>query len=103
MMQAEAENIVENEIDPRLEPGWKNALRGEFRAPYFRELKQFLLDEKKQGKTLYPPGQHIFSALDHTPFDKVRVVLLGQDPYHGPGQAHGLCFSVPHGMKPPPS
>ena len=67
------------------------------------QLRAFLLAEKQQGKVVYPPGQLIFNAFEHTPFDQVKVVILGQDPYHGPGQAHGLCFSVPEGVKPPPS
>ena len=103
MNQQDTENIAESEIDPKLEPGWKEVLLSQFRSPYFHDLKGFLQEEIRQGKVLYPPGHRIFSALDHTPFDNVRVVLLGQDPYHGPGQAHGLCFSVPLGVKPPPS
>jgi len=68
-----------------------------------KELRAFLAAEKAAGKTIYPPGKLIFNALNSTPFNKVRVVILGQDPYHGPGQAHGLCFSVPKGVRPPPS
>ncbi len=90
-------------IDPKLESSWKTALKEEFKKPYFFELKQFLLGEKKQGKVIYPPGPQIFSALDLTPLDKVRVVILGQDPYHGPNQAHGLCFSVKPPTPIPPS
>jgi len=86
-----------------MEAGWKNALKKEFLKDYFLRLRAFLHEEKQTGKTLYPPGSRIFSAFDHTPFDKVKVVILGQDPYHGPGQAHGLCFSVPDGIHPPPS
>ena len=67
------------------------------------ELRQFLVQEKKNGKVIYPKGNEYFNALDTTPFDKVKVVILGQDPYHGPGQAHGLCFSVEQGIQPPPS
>lgn len=87
----------------KLEAGWLGLLEGEFSQPYMQDLKAFLLAEKKAGKTIYPPGDQIFSALDSTPFDRVRVVILGQDPYHGPGQAHGLCFSVRPGVRPPPS
>jgi uracil-DNA glycosylase len=82
---------------------WKTALKAEFEKPYFAELKRFLQAEKAAGKTIYPPGSLIFNAFNSTPFDQVRIVILGQDPYHGPGQAHGLCFSVQHGVKPPPS
>ncbi|MFN8398290.1 MAG: uracil-DNA glycosylase [Bacteroidia bacterium] len=73
------------------------------RSPYFLGLKAFLQKEKQAGKTVYPPGKLIFNAFDMAPFDKVKVVILGQDPYHGPGQAHGLSFSVPKGVQPPPS
>lgn len=89
-------------INPAIETSWKTALRAEFELPYFAALKQFLIEEKQKYK-IYPPGSMIFSAFNHTPFDKVKVVILGQDPYHGPGQAHGLCFSVPDRVKPPPS
>ncbi len=91
-----------NRIDPQIESSWKTALRQEFDSDYFVALKAFLVAEKR-SYTIYPPGRQIFSAFNHTPFDKVRVVILGQDPYHGPGQAHGLCFSVPEGVRPPPS
>lgn len=87
----------------RLESGWKQALASEFSSDYMIRLRAFLLAEKQQGKVVYPPGPQIFNAFEHTPFDQVKVVILGQDPYHGPGQAHGLCFSVPEGVKPPPS
>lgn len=87
----------------RLEPGWKQALASEFSSDYMTRLRAFLLAEKQQGKVVYPPGSQIFNAFEHTPFDQVKVVILGQDPYHGPGQAHGLCFSVPEGVPPPPS
>ncbi len=90
------------QIDPKIHESWKPLLLDEFNSPVFIALKNFLLEEKKQY-TIYPPGPFIFAAFDNTPFDKVKVVLLGQDPYHGKGQAHGLCFSVPHGIKPPPS
>ncbi|HOW32408.1 MAG TPA: uracil-DNA glycosylase [Bacteroidales bacterium] len=89
-------------VNPQIEAGWLDALRDEFDKEYFASLKQFLLDEKRLYK-IYPPGNRIFAAFDFTPFSKVKVVLLGQDPYHGEGQAHGLCFSVPEGVKPPPS
>lgn len=89
-------------INPAIEEGWKAALDSEFRAPYFKALKFFLLEEKSRFR-IYPPGPQIFAAFNQTPFDKVKVVLLGQDPYHGPGQAHGLCFSVENGIEKPPS
>lgn len=75
----------------------------EFHQPYIEQLRAFLLQRKQQGAVIYPPGRQIFNALDSTPFDQVKVVILGQDPYHGPGQAHGLCFSVPDGVAIPPS
>lgn len=87
----------------RLEAGWKDALRDEFDKPYMRELGAFLRNEKAAGKTIYPPGPMIFNALNSTPLEQVKIVILGQDPYHGPGQAHGLCFSVQPGVTPPPS
>jgi uracil-DNA glycosylase len=87
----------------RLEPSWKARLEDEFHQPYMEQLRAFLLQRKQQGAVIYPPGQQIFNALDSTPFDQVKVVILGQDPYHGPGQAHGLCFSVPDGVAIPPS
>ena len=86
----------------QLEESWLNVLGNEFSKPYFQALKLFLISEKQQF-FVYPPGSKIFEAFNRTPFEKVKVVLLGQDPYHGPGQAHGLCFSVPVGVKPPPS
>jgi uracil-DNA glycosylase len=87
----------------RLEPGWLAQLQGEFEQPYMKSLKQFLRDEKRAGKVIYPAGDQYFNAFAHAPFGKVKVVILGQDPYHGPGQAHGLCFSVPPGIAVPPS
>jgi uracil-DNA glycosylase len=87
---------------PKIEPEWLEVLRPEFEKPYFAELKSFLLEEKKLYR-IYPPGNRIFAAFDFTPFSKVKVVILGQDPYHGDGQAHGLCFSVPDGISFPPS
>jgi uracil-DNA glycosylase len=90
-----------NEI--QLEPSWLEVLRDEFEQPYMLALRSFLRTEKSLGKTIYPAGQKIFNAFAHTPLANVRVVILGQDPYHGPGQAHGLCFSVPQDIKIPPS
>lgn len=87
----------------RLAPAWKQALAAEFEADYMAQLRAFLRAEKQAGKVIYPPGDDIFHAFDRTPFDQVKVVILGQDPYHGPGQAHGLCFSVRKGVKVPPS
>jgi uracil-DNA glycosylase len=87
---------------PKIEAGWLEALNEEFTKPYFNNLKSFLVEEKKQY-TVFPPGNRIFAAFDFTPFDKVKVVLLGQDPYHGEGQANGLCFSVADGIRQPPS
>ncbi len=94
------------QIDPadvRIEPGWKAHLQTEFSKPYFAGIKQFLADEKAKGKVIFPPGPLIFNAFDQTPFEKVKVVILGQDPYHGPGQAMGLCFSVPREIPVPAS
>lgn len=90
------------QINPQIEPSWLAALKDEFEAPYFSNLRQFLIEEK-QKYVIYPPGNQIFSAFNHTPFDKVKVVILGQDPYHGAGQGNGLCFSVSPGIKQPPS
>jgi len=89
-------------IQPQIESSWQVKLNAEFNAKYFYELKQFLVEEKKQY-AIYPPGNQIFTAFNLTPFDQVRVVIIGQDPYHGKGQAHGLCFSVARGIKKPPS
>ncbi len=85
-----------------IDESWKTLLSEQFKAPYFAELKKFLIQEKKQF-VVYPPGPQIFSAFNRTPFSKVKVVIIGQDPYHGPGQANGLCFSVAEGIKSPPS
>jgi uracil-DNA glycosylase len=90
-------------INPKLEESWKIALKEEFEKPSFFALKSFLENERKSEQSIFPPGHQIFAALDKTPFQKVKVVLLGQDPYHGPGQAHGLSFSVKDGQKLPPS
>lgn len=89
--------------DVKIEEGWKKALSEEFQQAYFAQIKAYLVQEKKAGKKIYPPGSQLFNAFDTTPFDQVKVVILGQDPYHGPGQAMGLCFSVQPGVSPPPS
>src|SRR3989344_2178472 len=90
-------------INPQIEESWKNVLSDEFGAGYMKELKKKLVEEMEQGIVLYPPAKQIFNAFNLAPFDKVKVVILGQDPYHGRGQAQGLSFSVPDGVKPPPS
>lgn len=90
-------------MDVKIESSWKEVLKDEFEKPYFQEIAVFLHKEKREGKTIYPPGPLIFNAFELTPFDKVRVVIIGQDPYHGAGQAHGLSFSVPDGIAIPPS
>ena len=87
----------------QLEPSWLEVLGDEFRQPYMQSLKSFLREEKSSQKIIYPASNNWFNAFNSTPFDKVKVVILGQDPYHGPGQAHGLCFSVLPGVKCPPS
>ncbi len=87
----------------KLEPSWKARVGDHFDRPVMVALREFLRAEKHAGKRIFPPGPEIFAALDATPFDKVQVVILGQDPYHGPGQAHGLCFSVRPGVAVPPS
>ena len=92
-----------NTIDPKIEESWKEALAEEFITESFFQLREFLKQEKSHKRTIYPPGNQIFAAFEATPFHKVKVVILGQDPYHGQGQAHGLCFSVPNGSNPPPS
>jgi len=86
----------------KIDPSWYAVLQPQFEAPYFAQLKEFLVAERQQY-TCYPPGSKIFNAFDTTPFDRVKVVILGQDPYHEPGQAMGLCFSVPQGIQVPPS
>ncbi len=86
-----------------LHPSWQQVIGYEFEQPYMKELKAFLASEKAAGKRIFPPGPQIFNAFNHTPFDQVRVVIIGQDPYHGPGQAHGLSFSVQEGVRLPPS
>lgn len=95
--------MSEKVANVQIEESWKQVLSDEFRQPYFAEIKSFLLAERAAGKVIYPPGPLIFSALNTTPFDGVNVVILGQDPYHNPGEAMGLCFSVPKGKKVPPS
>jgi uracil-DNA glycosylase len=90
-------------MNVKIEESWKNALAKEFEKPYFKTITEHIKTEKEQGKTIYPPGPLIFNAFNTTPLDKVKVVLLGQDPYHGPRQAMGLSFSVPRGVPPPPS
>jgi uracil-DNA glycosylase len=87
----------------RLHPSWLEPLSEEFEQPYMGELRQFLVGERAKGRSIFPRSENWFRALDLCPLEKVRVVILGQDPYHGPGQAHGLCFSVPPGVRPPPS
>lgn len=89
-------------INPVIEESWRKILIEQFESDYFIQLKQKLVEEKKYF-VVYPPGSQIFSAFNYTPFDKVKVVIIGQDPYHGPGQANGLCFSVSSGIKKPPS
>jgi uracil-DNA glycosylase len=90
-------------MDVKIEAGWKEQLQEEFKQTYFKEIAGFLKAEKTAGKVIYPPGPLIFNAFNTTPFDDVKVVILGQDPYHNPGQAHGLSFSVPKGVPLPPS
>ncbi len=87
----------------KLEASWKKHLEAEFSKPYMKQLKAFLLEQKNTDKVIFPPSSQIFAAFESTPLPKVKVVILGQDPYHGPGQAHGLSFSVPNGLALPPS
>ncbi len=89
--------------DIQLEDSWKQRLAGEFEQPYMQQLRQWLHQQYAAKKTIYPAPGNIFNALNSTPFERVKVVIIGQDPYHGPGQAHGLCFSVPAGAAFPPS
>lgn len=89
-------------VNPQIEPSWLSVLKPQFEAPYFSQLKDFLVAERSQY-TCYPKGADIFNAFNRTPFDKVKVVIIGQDPYHEPNQAHGLCFSVQQGVAVPPS
>ena len=90
-------------MEVKIEQSWKNALASEFEKPYFASLVRFLHEEKASGRKVFPPGSQIFRAFELTPIPQVKVVILGQDPYHGPGQAHGLSFSVPDGVPAPPS
>ena len=90
-------------MDVKIHPSWKKLLQKEFNAPYFTDIPHHIKTEKSQGKIIYPAGSNIFNAFNTTPFENVKVVILGQDPYHGPRQAHGLCFSVQRGTPPPPS
>jgi uracil-DNA glycosylase len=90
-------------MDVKIEPSWKEILKSEFNKPYFQQIVHHIKTERSQKKIIYPAGNNIFNAFNTTPFDKVKVVILGQDPYHGIGQAHGLCFSVQNGVAPPPS
>lgn len=92
-----SENVIQ------MGESWRIALQDEFEKPYFLALRSFLKQEKQAGKVIYPPGNLIFNAFNSTPFEAVKVVIIGQDPYHGPGQAHGLSFSVPRGVQAPPS
>jgi len=100
--KAAAQEMVANAMKS-LPSSWQAHLGEEFDKDYMRELRAFLVAEKQAGKTLYPPMPQLFNAFELTSFDQVKVVVLGQDPYHGPGQAHGLCFSVQTGVRPPPS
>ena len=90
-------------MDVKIDVSWKKILKDEFSKPWFEQIVLHIKTEKSQGKIIYPPGSLIFNAFNTTPFEKVKVVILGQDPYHGHGQAHGLCFSVQNGVPPPPS
>jgi len=95
-MEIKANNV-------KIEESWKDVLADEFEQPYFATIKQYLLNERKAGKTVFPPGPLIFNAFNSTPFQEVKVVVIGQDPYHNPGEAMGLSFSVPKGVRVPPS
>lgn len=97
---ADVSNVT---IKPQIDASWLEILKEEFEKEYFKKLKLFLMQEKGSGVPIYPPGNLIFNAFNLCPFDQVRVVILGQDPYHGPNQAHGLCFSVTEGVPSPPS
>ncbi len=101
-MQVKQKHIIATLMNVRIEESWKQRLQSEFEKPYFGTLTQFVRNEYA-AHTIYPPGKQIFASFDACPFDKVRVVILGQDPYHEPGQAHGLCFSVNDGVMFPPS
>ena len=95
--------FYKKKMDVKIEPSWKAELKEEFKKPYFLQIATFLKTEKALNKVIYPPGTLIFNAFNQTPFNKLKVVIIGQDPYHGAGQAHGLSFSVQNGIKPPPS
>lgn len=95
--------MIDSQAIGKLAESWRGPIGNEFAAPYMVALRDFLRDEQAAGKTIYPPADQWYRALELTPLDQVRVVILGQDPYHGAGQAHGLCFSVPPGVRPPPS
>jgi len=101
-MQTDRESVMEA-TRIRLEESWKSELLYEFSKPYMQDLKKTISEQKASGKIVYPLGKQWFAALNHTPLKQVRVVIIGQDPYHGPGQAHGMCFSVPSGVAEPPS
>ena len=103
MTSADAPPTEAARPQPKLDPSWAVPLTEMFASPVMADLRQFLIAEKASGKRIFPKGGEYFHALDLTPLDKVRVVILGQDPYHGEGQAHGLCFSVQRGVRPPPS
>lgn len=92
-----------DQVNPKIEESWKQVLEHAFSQPSFQTLKSFLLSERRSGKIIFPSGGNIFKAFNSCPFEAVKVVILGQDPYHGVGQAHGLSFSVPEGVQPPPS
>ncbi|MGQ0829837.1 MAG: uracil-DNA glycosylase [Bacteroidota bacterium] len=94
--------MMQKAVNITIHESWKNKLYDQFTAPYFLQLKEFLVNEKQQFM-VFPPGKQIFAAFDHTPFENTKVVIIGQDPYHGPGQANGLCFSVSPGIAKPPS
>ena len=96
-------SLAHSDDKVKLDPSWKKALQEEFTKPYMNELRKFLAEQIKMKKPIFPKGTEYFTALNKTPLDKVKVVILGQDPYHGPGQAHGLSFSVPKGVPQPPS
>jgi uracil-DNA glycosylase len=89
-------------MSTQLPPDWQAVLAEEFDKPYFKQLQEFVAEERREH-AVYPPAEDVFNAFQHTPFKRVKVLLLGQDPYHGPGQAHGMCFSVRPGIKAPPS
>lgn len=95
--------VMNSDSKIQIEPGWLQHLQAEFEKDYMISLRAFLRAEKDKHRIIYPKGSEFFAAFNSTPFDRVKVVILGQDPYHGPGQAHGLCFSVKYGVRPPPS